>query len=146
MTFQLTVVERAELIRRSCNRRAALAAMRARVILLVERGHTWNAVIDSVGCSRGFIAKWVGRFREIRIAGLDTHHRGGCASVVTRGIEARVLRAAEIRTAAGGPRWSSRSLGRKLGLSHMTVHRIWQKHGVTPAQTSMKGADHEAKG
>jgi transposase len=130
MAFKLTLIERAELIRRSSIRQRNMIALRARVILLLEQGHSWTAIMNSVGCSRGFIARWSARFRETRLSGLMTRHRGAAPLVMTPRIEARIVRAAGATTADGQPRWSSRTLGDKLGLSHMTVYRIWKRHGV----------------
>ncbi|MCC6967016.1 MAG: helix-turn-helix domain-containing protein, partial [Nitrospira sp.] len=54
----------------------AETARRARVILLLAGGATWNAVCHAVGCSRGFVATWRRRFAAERLAGLYRRHRG----------------------------------------------------------------------
>ncbi len=51
-------------------------ARRARVILLLSEGRTWDAICDRVGCSRGFVALWRQRFTEELRAGLYSRHRG----------------------------------------------------------------------
>ena len=67
----LTNAERMELTRRA-NSRADRAedARRARLILLLAEGHTWDEASERIECSRGFVASWSKRFAEQRIAGL----------------------------------------------------------------------------
>jgi hypothetical protein len=38
------------------------AARRARLILLLAEGHTWDEVSERIECSRGFVASWNKRF------------------------------------------------------------------------------------
>jgi len=47
-------------------------------------------------------------------------------------LEALVLTWTERRPRDGSRRWSTRKLGKALGISHMTVARIWAKHGLKP--------------
>jgi hypothetical protein len=37
-----------------------------------------------------------------------------------------------MRSPKTGTHWSTRSLARELGMSHMAVQRIWKKHGLQP--------------
>src|SRR5690348_10887956 len=73
----LTNSERMELTQR-VNSRSGRAedARRARVILLLAEGHTWDEVKERIECSRGFVASWSKRFAEERIAGLFSRHCG----------------------------------------------------------------------
>ena len=67
----LTNSEHMELTRRANSRTdRAEDARRARLILLLAEGHTWDEVSERIGCSRGFVASWSRRFTEQRIAGL----------------------------------------------------------------------------
>ncbi len=76
-TIVLTKRERMELRRQARSRTGrAEVARRARVILLLAGGATWNAVCHAVGCSRGFVATWSRRFAAERLAGLYRRHRG----------------------------------------------------------------------
>jgi hypothetical protein len=55
----LTKAERMELTRRSKSRTGrAEDARRARVVLLLAEGHTWDEICERVDCSRGFVASW----------------------------------------------------------------------------------------
>jgi transposase len=70
-----------------------------------------------------------------RLAGLYSRHAGRERYKVTDQIEARVLaRTTERKPTNGSTHWSTRKLAAKLGcgISHMTVARIWNKHGIKP--------------
>src|SRR6266511_1953329 len=53
------------------------------------------------------------------------------AQRITTADEARIV-AATMRPPKAATHWSARSLARQLKISHMTVHRIWKKHGLQP--------------
>jgi transposase len=114
--IQLTKVERMELERRAASRTGrAEDARRARLILLLAEGHTWDEAYDRVPCSRGFAATWTRRFGEQRLAGLYSRHLGQSATVLTPELEARILEATRRRPTDGTTHWSTRRLGEHLG-------------------------------
>jgi hypothetical protein len=83
-TITLSKMERMELKRRVASRTGrAEDARRARAILLLAEGHTWDEACDRVPCSRGFLASWSRRFEQQRIAGLYSRHIGQAATVLT---------------------------------------------------------------
>src|ERR1700723_722613 len=131
--IKLTNAERMELTRRANSRTdRAEDARRARLILLLAEGHTWDEVSERIECSRGFVASWNKRFVEQRIAGLYSRHLGQVASVLTPELEARILEATRRAPSDGATHWSTRKLGAHLDLSHMMVARVWRKHGLKP--------------
>src|SRR5258705_5214840 len=122
-----------ELTRRANSRTdRAEDARRARLILLLAEGHTWDEVSERIGCSRGFVASWSKRFSEQRIAGLYSRHLGQVASVLTPELEARILEATRRAPSDGATHWSTRKLAEHLDVSHMMVARVWAKHGLKP--------------
>lgn len=132
-TIVLTKRERVELIRQARSRTGrAERARRARVILLLAEGKTWDAICHTVGCSRGFVANWRQRFAAKRVAGLHSRHRGQVPLRDTPRTEARILEATRRAPADGATHWSTRKLATQLGVSHMRVARVWAKHGIKP--------------
>src|SRR2546429_197695 len=132
-TITLTKAERMELERRVASRTGrAEDARRARAILLLAEGHTWDEACDRVPCSRGFLASWWKRFEEERIAGLYSRRIGQVASILTPQLEARILDITRRPPPDGATHWSTRKLGERLGVSHMMVARVWRKHGLKP--------------
>ena len=131
--IKLTDTEHTELSRRAASRSGRVEdARRARVILLLDEGLTWDEVMERVGCSRGFVSLWSRRFREQRLAGLFSRHRGQKADVLTPKLEARILDATRKPPTDGTTHWSTRRLGAHLGISHMMVQRVWAKHRIRP--------------
>ena len=130
----LTESERMELTKRATSRSGrAEDARRARLVLLLADGHTWDDICERLPCSRGFIDSWSKRFAAERVAGLYSRHRGQTASVLTPRLEARILEWTSTRMPAdGSTHWSTRKLGETLGITHMMVLRVWQKHGLQP--------------
>jgi predicted DNA-binding transcriptional regulator len=72
LTIHLTPAERQTLL--AWQRAITLSvghARRGRVILLVADGMSISAIAATVGISRRFVYKWVQRFLQERLAGLD---------------------------------------------------------------------------
>lgn len=114
---------------------SADSARHARLVLLLAAGHTWADIRAQLGCSDSYIARWSKRFAAERLAGLYARHAGRERYKVTDKLERRVLEQTTQQTPADGSRyWSSRKLAAALGgaISHMTVARIWAKHGIKP--------------
>src|SRR5437660_6438182 len=131
--IRLSNSELMELTRRANSRTdRAEDARRARLILLLAEGHTWDEVSERIDCSRGFVANWSKRFTEQRMAGLYSRHLGQVATVLTPELEARILDTTRRAPTGGATHWSTRKLGAHLDLSHMMVARVWRKHGLQP--------------
>lgn len=132
----LTENERIELHQQATVRNGrADMARRARLILLLSEGHTWAEIQSKLDCSNDFIDLWNARFTQERLAGLFSRHAGRERYKVTDRIEARVLaRTTRHKPADGSTHWSTRKLAAELGdgISHMTIARIWAKHGIKP--------------
>ncbi|MCW8183061.1 helix-turn-helix domain-containing protein, partial [Verminephrobacter eiseniae] len=98
-------------------------------------GLTWSAIRAKLDCNDSYIALWSKRFAADRLAGLFSRHAGRQRYKVTDRLEARVLaRTTKHKPADGSTHWSTRKLAAELGgdISHMTVARIWAKHGLKP--------------
>jgi transposase len=133
-TIVLTDAERWELSQRAASRSGrADDARRARLMLLLEGGHTWAAIGDKLDCNDAFIDRWSKRFRQERLAGLFSRHAGREASRLTPALEARILDwTLQRRPPDGATQWSTRKLGVQLKVCHMMVARVWAKHGLKP--------------
>jgi transposase len=101
-------------------------------MLLAADGATWAAIRAQLHCSDSYIARWTGRFTAERLAGLYSRHRGQPARTLTPRLEARILEATRRGPAGAATHWSTRQLGKHLGLSHMMVARVWAKHDLKP--------------
>src|SRR5262245_15108244 len=106
-------------------------AIRAKIVLASAAGESVRAIGEKLDTSQMSVCRWRDRFRETGIAGLKTKGRSGRPSRLTDADEARVL-AMTMVPPLGKTHWSSRALGKRLGLSHTEVHRIWRTHGLQP--------------
>lgn len=137
----LSSPERLELSRRAGQRAIrAGEARRARLILLLDAGKTWATIREKLACNDAFIDRWSKRYRAQRLAGLYPR-RAAREAGSSAPLEARILEWTVKRSPADGSmRWSTRKLASQLGVSHMTVARVWRKHDLRPPLPPYVGA------
>jgi transposase len=117
-----------------CRRRktARGLAQRAGIILESAEGYSNVAVAKRLRVSRLTVGKWRGRFLKGRLDGLlDEPRPGAPRSVSDERVEQVVALTLEA-TPKGATHWSSRDMAKRVGLSHMTVSRIWRAFGLQP--------------
>ena len=132
-SLMLTTDERQtlETYARSRKGRADLAH-RARAILLLADGVSYTEVTTALGWSSATIAKWKARFEAQRLAGLWGRHQGSKPRIRTPQMEARILSWTRKPPPHGATHWSTRTLGKHLGVPHTVVARVWQRAGLQP--------------
>jgi transposase len=133
-TITLTPVEQHELSQRATSQAGrADEARRARLILLLDAGHTWAEIRLKLDCTDSFIARWSKRFVAERLAGLFSRHAGQLPTTLTPALEARILEwTVKRKPLDGSTHWSTRKLAAQLKVSHMMVARVWRKHALRP--------------
>ena len=132
-TLSLTTEERRALSSLTRSRAAPAADVkRARLIMMLHEGLSWNAIGEQLPCTPDYISRWKRRFERERMAGLYARHRGSEPAENAAKLEARVLAWTQKAPSDGSTHWSTRKLGKALGISHMMVARIWAKHGLKP--------------
>lgn len=131
--LKLTDEEREELT--SWTRARSMPAgdvFRARLILALAEGRTWEEIVSSLHTSKPTIARWKLRFEEAGIAGLEPRHKGSLPRAATPSVQARVARRVQQKPPDGSTHWSCRKLAADLGLSHATVQRILVRTKLQP--------------
>src|SRR6476619_2622979 len=132
-SFELTADQRTELEARvRSGRGRADAARRARVSLLLAEGRSYAGIATMTGCSSRTIALWKQRFARDGLAGLAARHHGSKPTVLTPALEARIMTWTRRPPPQGATHWSTRSLGRKLGVQHTVIARAWGHAGLQP--------------
>lgn len=107
---------------------------RARIILLASEGLPADEIARRLGCSRQRVLRWRSRYLSQGLPGLTDEPRSGAPKTLPESIEDRIVN----KTLAPPPRrlgvthWSSRLLAVHLGVSHMTVARVWRANGLKP--------------
>ena len=94
-------------------------------------GESIRELVARLEVSQRTICLWRRRYREAGLAGLRSLPRAGRPRTISAAKERAVL-SATMRAPAAATHWSTRRLAKAVGLSHASVHRIWQKYGLQP--------------
>jgi transposase len=118
---------------RSSSIRAGLV-QRARIVLAAAEGLSNTRIAEQVGCSRPAVIRWRGRYAAKGLAGLQDQPRSGRPRTVRRDRRAEIIAVTRQPPPQrlGITHWSTRSLARHLGVSRMTVARVWAEHDLKP--------------
>ena len=105
--------------------------MRARIVLAAAEGEANERIAARLGTTRTTVIKWRGRYEAGGVSGLVDTARSGRPRQVDH---ARIVAATLSRPPKkyGVTHWSSRLLGRHLGIGDATVARAWREYGVQP--------------
>jgi len=107
--------------------------LRARIVLLAAQGMANRRIAQAVHTSRPTVLLWRNRFTVGGVAALleDAPGRGRPASI-SRAKVKRVVVATTQTLPRGATQWSTRTMAKAQGVSHATVQRIWDAHGLQP--------------
>ena len=107
--------------------------LRSRICLLAAEGVSHNAIAKRLATTRTTVLLWTKRFREQGFPGLSKDAPHGAS---TRRFDAEKVKAiveATLHTKpADSTHWSTRTMAKAQGVSHATVQRIWDAHGLQP--------------
>lgn len=124
----LTATERKTLVRWARASSPARLRRRARIVLLAADGLQNDAVASRLQTDAHTVARWRSRFSAERLAGLGKDApRSGRSRRKRDRLVSEVLRLTKRRRRKP---WTSRTLAKKLNVSHMLVYRIWKDHGL----------------
>ena len=133
MALTLTTDERSELQRRVRSLKIrAEDARRARVILMLADGESYSRIEAAIPCYRDYVNRWRRRFLAARIDGLRPRYRGSAPTVLTPGMEARILAKTRQAPPDGSTHWSTRKLAHLLEIHHNLVAKAWRRAGLQP--------------
>ena len=107
--------------------------MRSRIVLLAAQGLANRRIAQAVRTSRPTVVLWRQRFTAGGVAALleDAPGRGRPPSI-SRAKVTRIVEATTQTTPRGATQWSTRTMAKAQGVSHATVQRIWEAHGLQP--------------
>jgi len=132
-TVQLTASEQKELLFRARSRSIPAGHVRrARLILMLAEGKSYQAIQEELLCDATFIVRWKKRFMKDRIAGLYARHPGRAVEKRTPRLEAKILEWTRRPPPDGSTHWSTRKLAKHLGVHHMMVARVWKRARLQP--------------
>jgi len=134
-TMELTLSADDLRILRSMVRSTTLGAglvRRARVVLALHEGQAYSAIVAAHGVTDKYIAKWKQRVREGGILALGDAPRSGRPDRLDPRVEAKILALTQDAPPAPLTHWTTRRMATTVGVSHMTVARVWQRAGFKP--------------
>src|SRR5271169_5390445 len=109
-------------------------ALRCRLLLLAHRGIANQSIAEQLELSRPAVVALRAAFAKDGLAavtGIRKRRRRG--SVLTPELEQKIVdTTVKTRPGDGGTHWSVRMLARQLRVSHMSVHRAWQRYDLQP--------------
>ena len=143
LTLRVGDGERLNRIVRSSSERAGLV-QRARIVLAAAEGVANERIAARVEVSKVTVLTWRDRYLRLGLVGLDDQPRSGRP----RRIDHRRIVSATLKPPPkkyGVTHWSSRLLGKHLGIGNKTVATAWREYGVQPwrAETFKYSTDPE---
>jgi transposase len=133
----VTEADRAELerLQRASSTPAGLSR-RARAVLLMAQGLSGVDIAERIGYTVVQVSRIRRRFAEGGLTGLADRPKSGRPPTLTARKRAQIVALTLKPPGAGLTHWTSRDLARKTGVSHTTVHRLWQAHALKPHRVS----------
>ncbi len=115
---------------------AQKVARRGQAILLAAAGESNLAIAREVGLSRQAVISLRKRFEDRGIeCVIRDAPRGGPKPRITAARTESIVKKTLSKKPRNATQWSTRSLAEETGVSHMTIHRIWQAQGLKPHLT-----------
>jgi transposase len=107
--------------------------LRSRICLMAHQGVPNRQIATDLGTSRPTVLLWRQRFAEGGPAALEQDAARGESAQRLEAAQVKAIVEATLHTRpADATHWSTRSMGERFGVSHMTVARIWDANGLQP--------------
>jgi transposase len=131
--LEVSAAERAELERlQRASSTPAGFSRRVRAVLLMLRGLSHVEIAARSGYTVVQVSRIRRRFAEGGVAGLRERRKSGRPATITARQRAQIVALTLKPPGPGLTHWTTRDLARTAGVSHTTVHRIWQAHALQP--------------
>ena len=133
----LSEEERSELERLSRGRSMPnRVVIRARVVLEAAAGERNQDIAKKLRVSEPFVGRWRSRFHRLRLNGIRVDApRPGRTPELAPELVQQIVEATLHGKPRGATHWSTRSMAQHVGVSHMTVARVWKNYNLKPHLT-----------
>jgi transposase len=120
--------------------------LRSQIILRASEGQTNRQIVRALGTNPITVGRWRSRFALLRIPGIrQDAPRPGRKPSLSPAVVQRIVDRTLHSKPRGETLWSTRTLAAELGVSHMTVHRVWQDHKLQPHRVQSFRLSHDPK-
>jgi transposase len=106
--------------------------LRSRICLLAHEGQPNHRIARVLNTTRPTVLLWRERFRERGVAGLEHEPRRPSSQRLEARLIKKIVQTTLQTTPKDATHWSTRSLAQHLNVSHMSVARVWDNHGLQP--------------
>lgn len=109
---------------------------RCKIIMESASGKSNNKISKELSISRPTIISWKNRFEEEGVKGLlRDESRPGRKKAISEEQVKSLLEATLHTTPENATHWTTRTMAKSQGLSHMAVQRIWKEYNLQPHRT-----------
>jgi transposase len=110
--------------------------LRSRICLLAAEGISHNSIGHRLNTTRTTVLLWTKRFREQGFTGLSEDAPHGPSARRYDAEKVKTIVESTLHTKPlDSTHWSTRSMAKVQGVSHSTIQRIWDAHGLQPHRT-----------
>jgi len=114
-------------------RTPARLVTRAQIVLHASAGLQNKAIAAALNIGRDTVGTWRGRFAQRRLAGIiQDAPRRGRKPTRREAMTKRIVDRTTQTKPANATHWSTRTLGKELGVSPSMVQRVWRANGLKP--------------
>lgn len=130
----LSAEERAQLTKWSHGRSTPQRlVLRSRIVLRAADGLQNKEIAEDLGTRPDTVSLWRGRFHVNRLVGIEKDApRPGPKPEIPQATVDLILHKTLHEKPRGATHWSTRSLAKEVGVSHMAVQRVWKLHRIQP--------------
>ncbi len=105
---------------------------RAQVVLLSATGKSSEEISEEIGYSRNYVYRWLNRFENFGIAGLEDQKKPGRPQKMSASKAEEILRLTVERIPHESTHWSVRLMAKYAGVSPRQVRRVWAAADLKP--------------
>jgi transposase len=107
--------------------------LRSKIVLLSAAGLQNRAIAESLHTRQNTVSLWRNRFVSFGIEGIarDAPRPGRKPKISEERVNEIIDRTLHVKP-RGATHWTTRTLGREVGVSHSTVQRVWSGHRIQP--------------
>lgn len=107
--------------------------LRAQIVLRAAEGRRNQQIAEKLDTRPNTVGLWRERFALLRLDGVrQDAPRPGPTPTISSELVERIVETTLHSRPRGETQWSTRTLADHLGVSHMTVHRIWKARHLQP--------------
>ena len=106
---------------------------RAKIVLMTADGAGVMTIMRAVGVSKTTVWRWQDYFVEAGVAGLvKGRSKPPGKKPIADALKLKIVEKTVKQRPVNATHWSMRMMAKEMGISHTSVQRIWNAHGLKP--------------